>query len=509
MAVRRPFFYAILIHIMYRQISKFIAENQMIKEGDTVVAGVSGGADSVCLLYMLSKYRETCPVHLIAVHVHHGLRENADGDEAYVGKLCESLNVPLKIFHIDAKKEAVERGVSVEEAGRIKRYELFRSVLDEEGDGKGKIAVAHHKDDLCETMLFQMFRGSGISGLRGMLPVSGDVIRPLLCTGRAEIEEYLNSEGISWRTDESNSELIYARNRIRHEIMPIAEEICKGASDHMAESAKRLSEIEEYIKLQAGAEKDKYIRSTKEGEKKSLLLLNETVSLPKALLGELILEALCEISGKKRDIGLVQVEAVTDLFSLQVGRKRELIYGILAEREYDGVRLSLEERGARSVTEAGKGFESAGQNAADDGNKSEQPDTEIQIPTDGTEFPLGEDYIVRAEILSDPDLKKIPADSYTKWLNYDTINNCLVFRHPKMGDFLTVNKEGGRKLLKDYFVNEKIPTKERENLWVLADGSRILWVVAHRIGEDAKITENTKNAIQIIIKEGSFHGRTY
>ena len=161
------------------------------------------------------------------------------------------------------------------------------------------------------------------------------------------------------------------------------------------------------------------------------------------------------------------------------------------------------------MTEAGKGFESAGQNAADDGNKSEQPDTEIQIPTDGTEFPLGEDYIVRAEILSDPDLKKIPADSYTKWLNYDTINNCLVFRHPKTGDFLTVNKEGGRKLLKDYFVNEKIPAKERENLWVLADGSRILWVVEHRIGEDAKITENTKNAIQIIIKEGSFHGRTY
>ena len=235
------------------KVFNYISEYGMIRNGDVVVAGVSGGADSVCLLTLLVEYRKDHSFTLVAAHVHHGLRENADGDEAYVKELCERLHVPLEILHIDAKSEAERLGVSVEEAGRIRRYEFFREISK-----GGKIAVAHHRDDLCETMLFQMFRGSGISGLRGILPVSGEIIRPLLSVSREEIEAYLKEAGISWRTDESNEELIYARNRIRHEILPVAEEICAGAKEHMAESSARLREIEEYIKAQAEVEKAKY-----------------------------------------------------------------------------------------------------------------------------------------------------------------------------------------------------------------------------------------------------------
>ena len=171
------------------RIFEYINEYGMICDGDAVVAGVSGGADSVCLLILLAEYQKGHPFTLIAAHVHHGLRENADGDEAYVKELCERLHVPLKILHIDAKSEAERLGVSVEEAGRIKRYEFFREISK-----GGKIAVAHHRDDLCETMLFQMFRGSGISGLRGIQPVSGDIIRPLLSVSREEIEASLRKK---------------------------------------------------------------------------------------------------------------------------------------------------------------------------------------------------------------------------------------------------------------------------------------------------------------------------
>ena len=484
----------------------YINEYDMIRDGDAVVAGVSGGADSVCLLTLLAEYQKGHPFMLIAAHVHHGLRENADGDEAYVKELCERLHVPLKILHIDAKSEAERLGVSVEEAGRIKRYEFFREIAK-----GGKIAVAHHRDDLCETMLFQMFRGSGISGLRGILPVSGEIIRPLLSLSREEIEAYLKEEGISWRTDESNEELIFARNRIRHEILPVAEEICAGAKEHMAESAGRLREIEEYIKAQAEAEKNKYLvyfpgKSEFREDKDSILIKNEITELPKALSGELILQALCEIAGKKRDIGLAQVEALYDLFSSQVGRKREFIYGLKAEREYEGVRLFQ----SSGVTEEGKA-----ESKQDDKTDSKQEGLQdgiqetVQVVLNGDEFSLGGENFVNARLLSGVSLKKIPTDSYTKWLNYDTINNCLVFRHPEKNDYLIINKEGGRKLLKDYFVNEKIPAKKRPALWVLADGDRILWVVGYRIGEDAKVTETTGKAIEIKVKEDPFYGRAH
>lgn len=488
----------------------YINEYDMIRNGDAVVAGVSGGADSVCLLILLAEYQKGQPFTLIAAHVHHGLRENADGDEAYVKELCERIHVPLKILQIDAKSEAERLGVSVEEAGRIKRYEFFREIAK-----GGKIAVAHHRDDLCETMLFQMFRGSGISGLRGILPVSGEIIRPLLSISREEIEAYLKEEGISWRTDESNEELIYARNRIRHEILPVAEEICAGAKEHMAESAARLREIEEYIKAQAETEKNKYLvyfpgKNEFREDTDSILIKNEITELPKALSGELILQALCEIAGRKRDIGLAQVEALYGLFFSQVGRKREFIYGLKAEREYEGVRLFQ----ISGITEEGK-TESKQDNKTDS-KQHGQPEglqdgiqETVQVVLNGDEFSLGGEYFVNARLLSGVSLKKIPTDSYTKWLNYDTINNCLVFRHPEKNDYLIINKEGGRKLLKDYFVNEKIPAKKRPALWVLADGDRILWVVGYRIGEDAKVTETTRTAIEIKVKEDPFYGRAH
>ena len=142
---------------MIRKISDFIEKENMIGDGDVIVAGVSGGADSVCLLYVLKEYARTCPFTLIAAHVHHGLRKNADGDEAYVRSLCKEWNIPLHVLHIDAAKEAKEAGISVEEAGRVKRYEFFRQILNEEATAAdGRIAVAHHMDDLSETMLFRV-----------------------------------------------------------------------------------------------------------------------------------------------------------------------------------------------------------------------------------------------------------------------------------------------------------------------------------------------------------------
>ena len=456
---------------MEKRVFDYIENNHMISEGDTVVAGVSGGADSVCLLLILHKYAQNHQIRLIAAHVHHGLRENADGDEAYVKKICSEKNIPLEILHIDAKKEAMDAKISVEEAGRRKRYEFFERV-----GGEGcKIAVAHQRDDLCETMLFQLFRGSGVSGMRGILPVAGAVIRPLLTVSREEIEVYLKEQGISWRTDESNEDLSYSRNRIRHVILPAAEEICSEAKEHMAEASERLRELEIFLGEEADRMEAEYLKKSEENGKRTLLIRNEVMNLPAALKGELLLRALVWVSGKKRDLGLVQVEALQNLFSSQVGKKREFIYGIEADRSYDGIFLSL-------------------------GSMEEVPEENIFFPASEKEYPfaftLGE-FAGTARVSDAFAGRTEFPDPYVQWLDYEKIKENLCFRHPKEADYITVNKDGGHKLLKDYLKDEKVPANKRDGIWVLAGDHHIWWVVGYRIGEDAKVTDWNKNVICI------------
>ncbi|MBR3040286.1 MAG: tRNA lysidine(34) synthetase TilS [Lachnospiraceae bacterium] len=465
---------------MWNRIYEEIEKERMMKDGDTVVAGVSGGADSVCLLYVLKEYAKIHEIKLIAAHIHHGLRDNADGDEAYVKALCTEWNVPLRVLHIDAKQVATDRKISVEEAGRQERYAFFRQILEEEkASGNGKIAVAHQQDDLCETMLFQLFRGSGISGLRGILPVSGNIIRPLLSVSRAEIENFLSEKGIAWREDESNEDVTYSRNRIRHEILPAAELVCDGAKEHMAKAAKRLREIEEYINAEADRAESLYVKEseTEDGEAE-ILIRNEILDLPAALSGEILLRALAKVAGKSRDIGAVQVEALRDLYASQVGRKREFIYEVRAYREYAGIRLTCAEEKTLS-----------------DNKGTEQ----IDLPTREEDYPFltKGDLSLECRIVPYDSNEEIPSDDYKKWFDYDIMKSGLCFRHPKEGDYITVTKEGGHKALKDYLKDEKIPARERGEVWVLAGGSNVWWVVGRRISEEAKVTEQTEKCLLI------------
>ena len=175
---------------MLRQVEQDISRYGIIEQGDRITAGISGGADSVCLLLLLLELKPKYGLTLKAVHVHHGLRgAEADEDEAFVRELCERLSVPLSVRHADVKRQAERTGCSEEEAGRKLRYQ----VLKEEAEG-GKIATAHHSDDNCETILFNILRGTGFAGLAGIPQVNGDVIRPLLHVTREQIEEYLNTQ---------------------------------------------------------------------------------------------------------------------------------------------------------------------------------------------------------------------------------------------------------------------------------------------------------------------------
>ena len=206
---------------------------EMTEPGDGLLAGVSGGADSVCLLFLLDELKEELGIRLAAFHLNHGLRgAEADRDEAYVKEICGRLGIPLAVAHENVAEYAAARGISGEEAGRILRYEHMKETAEQ--FSCQKTATAHHRDDSAETVLFNMFRGSGLKGLSGIRPVRGEVIRPLLCLSRAEIAGYLEERGIPWCEDSTNGENVYTRNRIRNQLLPwVKENINARAPEHI------------------------------------------------------------------------------------------------------------------------------------------------------------------------------------------------------------------------------------------------------------------------------------
>lgn len=212
---------------MQKQTEIYMKQNHMTRPGDGVLVGLSGGADSVGLLLVLWKLRETFQISLRALHVHHGLRgAEADRDAAFSRMLCERLEIPFYEFRIDAAKEALDRKCSVEEAGRLARYRLYEETARawEEEIRRVHIATAHHADDNAETVLFNLFRGSGLTGLSGIAPVRGRIIRPLLWAQRSEIQTWLRQQGQDWVEDSTNQESEYSRNWLRNELLPAVEE---------------------------------------------------------------------------------------------------------------------------------------------------------------------------------------------------------------------------------------------------------------------------------------------
>ena len=247
-----------------KRIRSRISDLEMLpSRGGRVLAGVSGGADSVCLLLVLAALREDLDFDLRAIHIHHGLRERAGEDLTFTQDLCAGLQVPCRTRYVDAAAYAAGHGLGVEEACRILRYQCFeQACLEWEAEGPGpdgqngscRIAVAHHMEDQAETVLFHICRGSSIAGLRGMLPVSGRLIRPLLEETRDQIETYLREKGQTWRTDETNLDPSYTRNRLRLQILPLLEQYVNPAALRLAyrQPSAALPEAADYYVFDTG-----------------------------------------------------------------------------------------------------------------------------------------------------------------------------------------------------------------------------------------------------------------
>lgn len=462
------------------KVFRLIGEYRMLEDTDLLVAGVSGGADSVCLLALLREYLAAHPgPELLAVHVEHGIRgEESLADAAFVEELCREWNVPLQIVHRDVPALAAARHLTLEEAGRQARYEAFRAAAG----GAGRIAVAHHAGDQAETVLMNLARGSSLAGLSGMRPLRGQLLRPLLYVTRQEIEAYLTARRIPWRTDATNASLLYARNRVRHQVIPALAGINEGAVRHIGEAAGRLARIQDYLEAEGRAWLAQYAGAG--GGRVAFPAAAFRAAAP--VLQDFILQAaLAGAGAPKKDLTSAHIESLRALAGRQSGRRLENLPGDL--RAYiEGDRMVIE-------------YAAAEKEPAED---SEQP---VTLPIPGTVSFLG--FRVTAS-LEPAKNERIPEKKYTKWFDYDTITDTIQLRTRRSGDYLTIAPGCRKKKLKQYFIDEKIPAGERSRRLLFACGPHILWVAEGRISEAFKVTDRTENLLKIQIwKEGKNDGR--
>lgn len=465
------------------QIIEYIRENAMLHPGNAVVVGVSGGADSVALLRVLVSIRDNCldyqDLVIKVVHINHMIRgAEADRDENFVRDLCEKLRVDFKVYKKNIPQMASELHLTEEEAGRIYRYQCFEEEASaisetktEVGSGehseekldseKARIAVAHNKDDLAETVLYNLVRGSSLLGLAGIKPVRGRIIRPLLMTSRNEIEEYLKEIGQEFITDSTNLETEYARNKIRLSILPALREINEGASEHLvniAMDATRLGddvrkEVEtEYKKLNLG-------EGDSENKKEVSIDIEGMKALSSLAQGELVLNAMEKVCGRRKDITREHLQQTISLGDMESGKSVNLPYGMIAERVYGRIIIRKNSEGL-------------------------DEDSAVLGHLETESFDYDESI-------------SISKKEYTKMIDYDKINSALCLRLPQPEDYIVISAEGGTKKLSRFFTSEKVERSRRGSVPVVADGNEIVWIVGFRLSERYKVTSETRRVMRI------------
>ena len=422
-----------------------------VSGSDGVLVALSGGADSVALLLGLCTLRTNGKIgRLCAAHLHHGIRaEEADADEAFARELCASLDVPFCSERVDVPALSASHGISVELAARNARYAFLERVrvrmdLD-------VIALGHHRDDQAETVLLHLFRGSGTDGLAGMRVRSGNLIRPLLRTGRDEILAYLRERGQTYRTDSTNLIPDATRNQIRLEVIPAIEKINPAVRRTLAETAERVGEDAAYLGMLAD-------RALSEcgTDRKKLLALDRPIRLR-------VLKRLLPYD----DFTRADLNRLDELLRGQTGDTATLKNGVVAWLDANGLRFDGAQTGPYCVP----------------------------LPEQGTVRFLNGTLRLRLVETAD-----VPCGANEAYVDADRLNGKLTARTPFPGDRFTPFGMRGSRLLSDCFTDRKIPRFCR-NGPVVCDEQGIVFVAGLTIDERMRVNVQTKRILHFIFEE--------
>ncbi len=476
--------------------------------GEPLVVGVSGGADSLCLLHVLRELQPRWGYRLHVGHLHHGLRgDEATADAAFVEAVCRAWGIPVTVAQVNAAALAREARLSVEEAGRQARYAFLGSLAASLG---GRVvAVAHNADDQVETVLMHWLRGAGLAGLRGMLPKVdlGDlrlegvwdrlwpraagvtVVRPLLSVTRAEVEAYCCQAGLVPRFDLSNLDTTYFRNRLRHELLPFLETYNPRIREVLRRSAEVIADDYAYLREQTRRAWEQTVRE--EGPGGVALDLACFLNLPVSLQRGLLREAIRRLRRSLRNINWVHVErALWGAREGPTGTRVTLAKGLVLTKGYDLLWVGEEGSPPPSPWEEGPLL----------GSPLALPEEgEVEVP--GTGWRVR----VRTVEVHAPEEMALAAreDRWRALLDAGALRGPLALRPRRPGDRFHPSGMGGTSVLvREFLINVKLPRQVRDRWPLLVSGEDIVWVVGWRVDERFLVTPTTRQAVEISLRRG-------
>ncbi|MCM1272889.1 MAG: tRNA lysidine(34) synthetase TilS [Clostridium sp.] len=450
-------------------VRNYIDEYNMLSGVKSIVAGISGGADSVCLMLVLCMLADDYGIerkNIFGVHINHMLRgTEADRDELFVKELCDRLGAQFVVFKKDIRVYARECGCSVEEAGRNYRYQCFEEVREKYH--ADKIAVAHNKGDMAETIIFNIVRGSGLKGLAGIAPVRDNIIRPLLGSTRAEIEAYLAACNQEFCNDSTNDTTQYDRNKIRHNIIPQMEAVNSNAVNHICDVANEAGRAYEWMHGKAAGCMAECSKNN-DDENGIVLDIEKIVKQDRTILEYIVREAIIKAAGKQKDIGRTHIKSVVDLIYGESGKQVSLPYGLAARKSYEKLIISSA--------------------------VSDSVEYDIEISGQGTYIVPGHGSI-HVSLFKKDNVAEVSKKIYTKMVDYGKIHGKICIRTPKAGDYIIIDGMGNSKKLSRVFIDGKIDRELRVTWPVVACGSEIIWVIGLRYNERYKVDAATKDIL--------------
>ena len=460
---------------MLEKVRKTIQKYHMLPQGAQIVIGLSGGADSVALCHILHTLAKQYAWQLLAVHVHHGLREaEADEDAAFAQNFAQQYDIPCQIRHVPVRQMAAQWGKGLEETGRILRYEIFSELAGTDG----KIAVAHHANDQAETLLMRLCRGTGLQGMQGMLPTRENVVRPLLFCSRAEIETYCQTMGLCYRTDSTNQDTVYARNHMRHEVLPLLEKMYAGSTQHLAEAASRFAEENAYMQQEA----ENAFAKVCIDQSPLTLSCTALIQLHPAIRRRVLRFAVQQAKGDLHNLYQSHIQAMEELLYKQSGKQVQITGGFCVRRIQDT--LLLEKQTDRCKTNNTETLLYAYPLAVGETIHAEAAGCKIRLWTSHAQ---NTDFV---------------QDDCTKAFDYDKITQSLYSlycRNRRPGDIITVS--GGTKKIKKLWIDEKRPLNQREKIPLIACGAQIVWIYGGQVSKKFTPTADTKTYLWIEIKK--------
>jgi tRNA(Ile)-lysidine synthase len=448
----------------------------MLSAGDHVIVGVSGGADSVALLHVLHGLQRQWGLTLTVAHLNHMLRgEEARREAQFVAELAHSLGVACVAEERDVRRYKQETGCTLQEAAREVRYEFFLELLKR--CTAQKVALGHHADDQAETLMLWLIRGTSLKGLAGMQPVREHTfIRPLINVTRSEIEAYLTERQIQFIPDMSTREQHYLRNKIRHHLLPI---IRKDYNPSIVATLSRLSELirrdrEGLEQLVTQIAEELF---TVNDLQETVCRISELKRYPEALRGSIIKHGLACFLGKPQGIYFRHIQGVNDLVDGSGPAKRiQLPGGCTVIRQYDELIFT---RDTPPLVSYCYTFDS--------------------IPERIRIHEIERDIVFTVESVSGASREIRNVEKDVAFLAYDEIRFPLLVRNFCPGDHFYPLGLGGRKKIKDFLIEKKIPSRDRYKIPVLLFQDRIAWVGGLRIDDRFRLKPGTNKALKVVI----------